>query len=261
MAMAGGNSDEATRAKSVGGSDWCTGGGGIAVTSAGGGTDEAAEGADMEAGRGNADPSAAGPGKCSGSVTTADGKRASPGDTNRVRNRGSIAGEGGGRSWHVGLGATSGGIEAAAADVGEGNDVGGRSASTPSAGGWPTGDGIGDIAVSSDGKSSRHEVSGMGGATADSRGSDTAWLGGGNGVGGCDSDSWPLGSALGRACATHVTTMDIMTNSSRLDQTALSSSSSSDSSGRGSSRKSGTSVGSSEDGMTGVTGVLVCDSG
>ncbi|KAF8656007.1 hypothetical protein AX14_008103 [Amanita brunnescens Koide BX004] len=184
--MAGGNSDEATRAKSVGGSDWCTGGGGIAVTSAGGGTDEAAEDADMEAGRGNADPSAAGPGKCSRSVTTADGKWAPPGDTNRARNRGSVAGEGGGRSWHVGLGATSGGVEAAAVDVGEGNDAGGGSASTPSAGGWPTGDGIGDIAVSSDGKSSSREVSGMGGDTADIRGE----------VGDCGSDVGPSRTAV-----------------------------------------------------------------
>ena len=66
--------------------------------------------------------------------------------------------------------------------------MGGGSASTPSAGSWPAGDGVGDIAVSSGGKSSRREVSGMGGATADSRGeagdwgSDTAWLGGGNGL-------------------------------------------------------------------------------
>ena len=181
MAMVGGDSDKVTRAKGVGGSNWCTGSGEIAVTSAGGGTDEAAEDIDMEAGRGNADPSAAGPGKCSRSVTTVDGKQAPMGDANRVQGCSSIAGEGSGRSWHVGLGATSRGVEAAAADMGEGNDTGGGSASTPSAGGWPTGDGIGDIAESSDGKSSRHEVLGMGGATADSRGSDTAWLGGRNG--------------------------------------------------------------------------------
>jgi hypothetical protein len=64
----------------------------------------------------------------------------------------------------------------------------------------------------------------------------------------------------GGTVTAHVTT-GTMANPSRMGQNAPSSSRSNDSSGRGGSRKSGTSVGSSEDGMTGATGVLVCDSG
>ena len=103
------------------------------------------------------------------------------------------------------------------------------------------GEGVGSITASSGGKSSRHEASEAGGATVDGR----------DEVGNCDSDCWPSSGDLGRAGATHVTTVDIMTNSSCLDQTAVSLDSSRKPSGKGGGHSGRTWAGGGIDGAIG----------